>query len=127
MAMASVKSGVVAFHRPARTEEMCVSPYAISENGNAFEIRARTARCAHVRQPDGSRSRRTSNARSTGAEPSARRASTTCMGESCRSAILMKRKLVPQIALRSRYEPSQEPVGSVSPRSAPGDLEITPT
>ena len=48
------------------------------------------------------RSRRMSSTTSTVAVPRAIRASTTWSGESCRSAILMKRKLVPQIVLSSR-------------------------
>src|SRR3954468_10925040 len=101
VATTSVSSGVVAFHMPASTDEMRVSPSASSRNGIELPNSAITNRWPQTVRPAGRRRRVSASAASSTTAPSATRPKATSTGANVSTATLIERKLEPQISARS--------------------------
>ena len=113
MATSSVLSGVVAFQIPATTDDTSVSPQAKSAKGTELNRTAIAIRCSQASRPRGRASRRSTRIASSAIAPSTQRRNATCSGSNARSPTLMKRKLAPQMALRTTNSGSQSRLVSV--------------
>ncbi|GAB3873473.1 hypothetical protein GCM10029964_013790 [Kibdelosporangium lantanae] len=94
----SVANGVVAFHTPARTELIRVSPNENSGNGTVFSSSATTMVCHQTFGSRGIRSRLTRTIVHSAAAPNRQRSAPTYIGGTpAFTAILMNRNVDPQM------------------------------